>query len=157
MIAFLAAALALQVTKPPVLPKDPSTLVRVADHAKQPSIAFDADGNVFIAFYRSGNVEVAVSNDGGQSFAAPVTALDAKGLTLAYGKFSDQGKRLGKTVLLASNCCEKCPPAITVDPRGYPSIAYREGPKEKANRQIFLVSSNDGGKTFGTPVQLNSV
>jgi hypothetical protein len=75
---ILAMALLLQAQANP-LPKDPSTFVKVAENARLPQLALDADGNAYVAFVRNGNVEVAVSTDGGATFGAPVTALNAGG------------------------------------------------------------------------------
>src|SRR6188768_2431120 len=77
MIAVLLAALLQAQAKP--LPKDPSTFVKVAENAKLPQLALDADGNAYVVFVRNGNVEVAVSTDGGATFGAPVTALNEGG------------------------------------------------------------------------------
>jgi hypothetical protein len=247
MAALLLAALLAQV-KPPPLPKDDSTLVKVADQAKLPSLALDADGNAYVAFVRNGNIELAISSDGGKTFSAPVIALNSggkdagipnrsprvcvdkqkriwvsgplclappnaplvndlyfcvsldrgktfskpfmindapgcasesvhaaaagatdlhvawvdtkKGHALLYCKFDTQGKRVGKIVPLTGFCCENCPPGLAVDPAGNPSIAWREGPRELAariHRQIFLSRSTDGGKSFASTNQLNSL
>ncbi len=247
MIVLAAAALLMQARTPPPLPKDPSTLVKVADKARLPSLAADADGAFYVAFARNGNIEVAISTDGGMTFSAPVTALDGHGKqfpiphrcpriavdkqkriyvsapicpnpdastvtdlylavstdrgksfkspamineasksapdavhataagpgelhvawldtrggkpALCYAKFNESGKRAGKTLTLAPYACERCPPAIAVDGRGNPVIAYREGrePAAKTSRQIFLLISSDGGRSFGPAAQLNSV
>jgi hypothetical protein len=245
----LALALALLQAKPPPLPKDPSTLVRIVDQARLPHLAMDADGGVYIAFVLKGNIALAVSTDGGATFAPPVIALDArgrdpavpnraprvvvdrqkrvyvsaplclaapnapvindlyfavstdrgktfgraymindtagsaadsvhwtaaggaelhvawldlkgKGYSLSYAKFSDQGKRVSKTSTVAPFCCEHCPPALAVDGKGQPWVAWREAPRDpaaKTNRQVFVTTSTDGGKSFGAVTQLNTV
>jgi hypothetical protein len=250
MLLSLLLPLLLQAQgKAPALPKDTSTLVKVADGAKAPSLAIDADGNVYVAFSHGGNIEVAASLDGGATFSAPVRALDAHGrdggspnrgarlavdaqkrlyvsapLTLAppdaplandfyfavstdkgktwtrphpisepktgsesahasaagsgdlhvawlatsgtrppalcYARFGADGKKTGKTVTLTANPCEGCPPAVGVDARGNPAVAWRESSHDaasKENRQIFIAWSSDGGKSFGAPARLNSV
>src|SRR5687768_12752962 len=75
MIAVLLALL-LQAKPPP--PPDESVLVPVATEARLPHLVFDGDGNACVAFVRNGNAELAVSTDGGKTFAAPVTAVDLK-------------------------------------------------------------------------------
>src|SRR5579862_716369 len=249
MLPWLLAALLLQAPGKPVLPKDPSTLVKVADGAKAPALALDTEGNAYVAFSRNGNIEFSVSLDGGATFSEPVRVLNAQGrdpgmstrgpriavdaqkrvylsapLCLAppeaavlndtyyavstdkgkswsrpylvsepktgtesvhataagpgelhvawlstvapkapvlnYAKFGSDGKKSGKTLTLTATPCESCPPAIAVDGRGNPSVAWRESGHDaasKENRQIFIAWSTDGGKSFGPPARLNSV
>jgi hypothetical protein len=79
---------------------------------------------------------------------------------LSYAKFGADGKRVGKSVVVAAYPCEQCPPAITVDGKGNPTIAWRESSHDaasKENRQIFIATSTDGGKSFGATARLNSV
>lgn len=52
--------------------------------------------------------------------------------------------------------CECCAPGIAVDAHGNPSIVYREG-QIKANRQIFLIASTNGGASFLPPARVNQV
>ncbi|MBV8878685.1 MAG: exo-alpha-sialidase [Planctomycetaceae bacterium] len=248
MLLLVCAAL-LQAQGKPALPKDSSVLVKVADNAKVPSLAIDADGNVYVAFSRGGNIEVSVSLDGGATFAPPVRALNAQGRdggfpnrpsrlvldaqkrvyvsaplslappdqsapndfyfcvstdkgktfgkafpisepktgvesahaaaagpgdlhvawlstiggkppVLAYARFGPDGKRLSKAVIAANFPCERCPPAVAVDGRGNPWVAWREANHDaasKENRQVFLAASADGGRSFGPALKLNSV
>ncbi len=246
---IVALALLLQAQAKP-LPKDPSTYVQVADKAKLPSLALDVDGNAYVTFVRNGNIEVAVSSDGGATFAVPVTAFNAGGRdaaipnrgpriavdnqkrvyvsapltlgpptaaigndlyycvstdkgktfgkpsmlndapksgvesvhasacgpgdvqvawldvkggkppTLCYSKFGADGKRSGKVVVVSAAPCEKCPPAIAVDGKGNPCVAWRESNHDaasKEHRQIFMACSTDGGRSFGVAQRLNSV
>lgn len=207
--------------------QDSSVLVKVADNARLPHLAFDADGNPAIAFVRNGNIEIAISTDGGKTFGAPLTALDLKGKdaaiqnrgprvavdrarrlyvsapsdgallltvssdkgrtfskptsipdatdavhaaaagagdlhvawlankSLLYARFDSAGKRVGKTaVTITGLACENCPPGLAVDPAGNPTVVWRES---KAPRSVYLSRSTDGGKSFATPVQLNSI
>jgi len=247
MIAVLVAALLQAQAKP--LPKDPSTFVKVAENAKLPQLALDADGNAYVVFVRNGNVEVAVSTDGGATFGAPVTAMNEggrdaailnrgpriavdnqkrlyvsaplclappnspivndlyvcvstdKGKTfgkpymindapksgaesihavacgpgdlhvawldvktgkpaLLYARIGADGKRVGKVVAVNATPCEGCPPAVAVDGKGNPCVAWRESNHDaasKEHRQVFLACSTDGGRSFGAAARLNSV
>lgn len=243
----LVLAVLLQAKQPP--PKDESAYVKVAEGARLPSLALDAEGNAYVAFVRGGNIELAISSDGGKSFGTPVSVLNSggkdpgvpsrcprvtidkqkriwvsgplclappnapivndlyyavssdrgktfskpflisdgagsspesvhasaagpgdlhvawvdsrKGHALLYARFDAAGKKVGKIVPITGFCCENCPPAIAIDPAGNPTIAWREGlrdnsPKD-ATRQIFLSRSTDGGKSFATSSQLNSL
>ena len=78
--------------------------------------------------------------------------------SLLYCKFDAAGKRIGKTVPLTGFYCESCPPAIAVDPAGNPTLVWRDSPKDpKASRQTYLSRSMDGGKSFATTTQLNTL
>src|SRR6185436_5308417 len=77
-----------------------------------------------------------------------------KGYSVTYAKFSDQGKRVAKTATVAASACEHCPPALAVDGKGTPWVAWRDTGK---TRQTFLTTSADFGKSFGAVTQLNSV
>jgi hypothetical protein len=246
---IVAMALLLQ-AQPKPLPKDPSTFVKVADNAKLPALVLDADGNAYVAFVHNGNVEVAVSSDGGATFSAPVIAFNESGRdaalanrgpriavdnqkrvyvsaplnlappkdavvndlyycvstdkgktfgkpymlndaaksgaesvhaaacgpgdfqvawldvkagkppALCYSKFGADGKRSGKVVVVNANPCEKCPPAIAVDGKGNPCVAWRESNHDaasKEHRQIYMACSTDGGRSFAAAQRLNSV
>jgi hypothetical protein len=240
VIALLV--LFLQVQNKPALPKDGSTLVKVADAAKVPSLAIDSDGNPYIAFSQNGNIFVSASADGGATFAAPVLALNCQGRDpavpnrgphvavdnakrvyvsapvngdivfsvstdkgktfgrilpvsepktgegaahgaaagpgdlhvawiatregkppgLVYCRFGPDGKKPAKQnpVIVTPYPCEQCPPAVFVDGKGNPCVAWRESghdEKSKANRQIYIAYSSDGGRSFGPAAQLNGV
>ncbi len=241
MIGVLIALL-LQAQNKPALPKDASTLVKVADAAKVPSLAFDSDGNPYIAFSQGGNIMVCASADGGATFGAPVMALNCKGMdpatpnraphiavdntkkvyvsapvagdivftvsadkgktfgrifpvsepktgaesahgaaagpgdlhlawlatregkppALVYCRFGPDGKKPAKQtpVTISPYACEACPPAVWVDGKGNPCVAWRESghdEKSKVNRQIYIAYSTDGGRSFGAAAQLNGV
>jgi len=238
-MALLLAALLMQ-AKPPPLPKDETVLVKVVDKAKAPGLALDSDGNAYVVFSRNGNIEVAVSGDGGITFAAPVVALNTGGKDpgnanrppriavdsskrvyvsaplegglsfvvstdrgksfgkphvvaepgsfadpvhaiaagpgdlhvawlsaapgklplLQYAKFGADGKRAAKPLTIAGFPCEACPPAIAVDPKGQPTVAWREAAHDdasKMNRQIYITTSTDAGRSFPPMARLNSV
>lgn len=219
---------------------DPTTSVLVAEKASQPHLALDADGNCYVAFLRNGNVELALSTDGGRTFAKPVTAIDAQGKALAanqrgprisldskkrifltmplalgearyedlyatcsadggktfskpvrindppqtvrqslhdsaaapngdlhvawldgrvteappaiyYCKVTDQARKTGKNALVASNASETAAPALATDGRGWPFVAYLDGPRKgeaKKNRQTLLATTASGAAPF---------
>src|SRR3954469_18716413 len=128
MIAVLVAAL-LQAQANP-LPKDPSAFVKVAEKARLPQLALDAEGNAYVAFVRNGNVEVAVSSDGGATFGAPVTALNAGGRDAAI---LHRGPRI----------------AVDNQKRVYVSAPLCLTPKDSAVNDLYVCVSTDKGKTFG--------
>jgi hypothetical protein len=117
-----------------------STLV--ADGAKQPQVAVDADGGIYVAFIRGGNIEVSVSTDQGKTFSRPVVAIDAKGR--ANGGMQ-RGPRIGvdakKNVYVTAPVC----------------FDETEFKKKYPTSELWLAVSSDGGKTFGKPVRINEV
>lgn len=60
-------------------PVDDSVLVKVAENARLPHLALDADGNAYVAFVRNGNIELALSTDGGKTFGPPAVVLNSGG------------------------------------------------------------------------------
>ena len=116
--------------------------------------------------YPTRDLFLAVSTDGGQTWSRPVQINDApkkapeslhwlaaapngdvyvawldlrqreKGQDLAYVKISDQGRKIGKNVIVPGPLCECCAPGLAVDAKGTPYVLYREG--GKTNRSIFL-------------------
>ncbi len=56
---------------------------------------------------------------------------------------------------LASTICECCAPGLAVDQAANPIVTYREG-GQKESREIFAVHSQDGGRGFSQPLQLNT-
>jgi hypothetical protein len=117
-----------------------ATATTVAEGATQPHLAADSDGTFLVAFLREGNIGLAVSTDGGSSFAPPVTAIDARGN--ARG-----GMQRG--------------PRVAVDGAG---IVYVTAPlcfdadelaKRYPTRELYLAVSTDGGSSFAPPVRVN--
>lgn len=222
---------------------DFTTSTLVAEKATQPHLALDADGGCFVAFFRDGNVELAISSDGGKTFGPPVVALDGRGKArgsnqrgprvsldskkrlyvtcplaleagaaredlyatcsadggktfskpvrvndppgsvrqalhdsaaspsgdlhvawlddraaeqppaLYYCKLADQAKKPGKNVLVASNASETAAPSLATDGRGFPFIAFLDGPRKgeaRKNRQTWLATPAGGAPPFKT-------
>ncbi len=99
--------------------------------AKQPQAAVDAQGRVFVAYGTGNTIRVAVSNDGGRSFDAPVTVGQLPSLAL--------GMRRGPRIAATED-------AVVV-------TAIEKG--EDAN--LFAWRSTDAGRTWTGPTRLNSV
>jgi len=125
-----------------------------------------------------------VSTDGGKTFSKPAQVNDApkkapeslhwlaaapngdvfavwldlrnraQGQDLAWAKISEQGKKIGRNGLLPGPLCECCAPGLTVDAKGNPVVLYREG--GKANRNIFLAQSTNGGTSFSKINRINA-
>jgi len=125
-----------------LLAQDPPQPVSIADDAKQPQVAVDADGNVYVTFLRGGNIQVSVSTDGGKTFSKPVVAIDAKGN--ARGGMQ-RGPRIGvdsqKNVYVSAPVC----------------FDEAELKQQYPKAELWLAVSKDGGKTFGDKVRINEV
>src|SRR5689334_575128 len=120
-LALAVVLLTPQDKKPPP-PKDESTFVKVAEDARLPHLAFDSDGNAYVALVRKGNIEVASSTDGGKSFEAPAVVFNGAianrgprvsldknkrvwvsatvGTNLVYAVSSDRGKTFSKPFMI---------------------------------------------------------
>src|SRR5260221_935828 len=133
MLSLLLGTLLLQAQGKPALPKDTSTLVKIADNAKAPSLALDSDGNAYVAFSRGGNIEVCVSLDGGATFSAPVRALNAGGRDPGMAA---RGPRI----------------AVDHQKRLYVSAPLTVGaPDAAVLNDIYYAVSTDKGKTWTRP------
>jgi hypothetical protein len=92
-LALAVALMAPQDKKPPP-PKDESTFVSVAEDARLPHLAFDSDGNAYVALVRKGSVELAISTDGGKSFGAPAAVLNGAVANRGPRVSLDKNKRI---------------------------------------------------------------
>lgn len=114
----------------------------IGSGAIQGHLAAADDGSFYAAFIRGGNIEVAVSQDKGKTWSAPVVAIDAKGK--AKGGMQ-RGPRIAvdgkKTVYVTAPIC----------------FDEAEFSKQYPTQDLYLVASTDGGKTFSKPVQVNDV
>jgi hypothetical protein len=135
------------------------------------------DESEFQKRYPTADLYLAVSTDGGKTFSKPVMVNDApkkapeslhwlaaagdvayvawldlrareKGQDLFVAKVTEKGRKISRNTPAASTLCECCAPGLTVDPKGNPVLAYRDG-AGKSNRPIFLAA---GSKT----VQVNT-
>lgn len=73
-----------------------------------------------------------------------------KGQLLAYARVGDAGRSVEPNVLAyvpPETICQCCTPAIAVDGRGNPTLAFRNAVGD--GREIWTVSSPDGGRSFG--------
>ena len=134
--------------------------------------------------YPTQDLYFAVSTDGGKTFSKPVQINDVpkkapeslhwlaaapngdvfvawldlrnrdKGQDLAWVKITEQGRKIGKNQLIPGPLCECCAPGLTVDPKGNPTLIYREGGKIPS-RAIYIAASSNGGTSFTKIARLN--
>lgn len=92
---------------------------------------------------------------GGEVHVAWLDMRDRKteGQDLYYARIKD-GK-VGRNVKIAQTVCECCAPWVSVDDKGNPIVAFREG-GQKPSREIFAMRSTNKGESFGPPVRLNT-
>lgn len=123
-----------------VAPSQDAGPVVIAKDADQPCLAADADGTFYCVFLRNGNIELSTSADGGRTWSAPVTAIDAKGK--ARGGMQ-RGPRVGvddrKHVTVTAPLC----------------FDEKELKERYPKAELWLTRSTDGGRTFAPPVQVN--
>jgi hypothetical protein len=137
MTRILLAALLLA---PQAGTQEPPPPIVVAKGAEQPQLAADKDGGLYCVFLRKGNVEVAVSTDDGATWSAPAVAIDAHGM--ARGGMQ-RGPRIGVD--------EKKRVAVTAPVCFDPNELREVYPKA----ELWVAWSENGGRTFGAPVQVN--
>src|SRR6185295_489617 len=113
----------------------------ISPGANQPHLAASDDGSFYAAFIKDGNILFAESADKGRTWSAPVTAIDAKGK--ATGGMQ-RGPRIAvdgkKTIYITA------------------PVSYDEAElaaKKYPVRELYMVVSTDGGKTFSKPAQVN--
>ena len=117
--------------------QDPS--VTISADANQPHLAADKDGGFYCVYIHGGNIELRTSADG-KKWNDPVVAIDAKGK--AKGGMQ-RGPRVGvddkKTVYVTAPLC----------------FDDAEQGKKYPTAELWIAISEDGGKTFGKPLQVN--
>lgn len=123
------------------MPASPRATV-IAGGAIQPHLAAAEDGSFYAVFIRNGNIEFSMSTDKGKTWSSPVVAIDAKGK--AKGGMQ-RGPRVAvdskKTVYVTAPIC----------------FDEAEFAKQYPTQDLYLTVSNDAGKTFSKPVQINEV
>ena len=129
MIALLVALL-LQAKPEP--PRDESVLVPVATEARLPNLAFDAEGNAYVAVVRNGNTELAISTDGGPSRHFP-----------SYTVETNQRTRMGLE--------PKVTPAVVLwdaaKSRAIP-VGYGVMSADELQDRIYLLTSKEAGRDY---------
>ncbi len=103
--------------------------------AKQPQVAVDPRGKVYLVFGAENSVYCAISRDGGKSFGSPAKVAEAGVLPL--------GMRRGPRVAATDRWV-----VVT-------AIGGKEGHGHDEN--LFAWRSDDGGATWKKPVQINGV
>jgi hypothetical protein len=88
---------------------------------------------------------------GGDLHVAWLDAKRGKGQDLVHAKVTEQGRKIVRT-LVASAVCERCAPAVAVDAKGAPVLAFREGPGKKTRQTLF---AGPAGGAFDRPVRAN--
>jgi len=120
------------------VPRDGS--VTVSADASQPHLAADKDGAFYCVYLHGGNVELRTSTDDGKSWSDAVIAIDAKGK--ARGGMQ-RGPRVGvddkKNVYVTVPHC----------------FDEAEQGKKYPTSELWIAISEDGGKSFGKPLQVN--
>jgi hypothetical protein len=114
----------------------------LATDALQPQVAVDSRGKIYIVFLQRGNVAVCVSTDRGKTFGPPMVAIDAGGKATGGRQ---RGPRIG--VDAKGNLTVTAP--LTFDPA--------EAARKYPTRDLYLVTSTDGGKTWTQPLRVNEV
>ena len=77
-----------------------------------------------------------------------------RGQDIYYAKIS--GGLVGENIKIASTVCECCAPGLAVDGDSNPFVAFREG-GEKPSREIYATHSQDKGRSFSQPMQVNRI
>ncbi|MCZ6601705.1 MAG: sialidase family protein [Planctomycetota bacterium] len=134
--------------------------------------------------YPTPELFLVASKDGGKTFSAPVQINEVsrkapeglhwmavapsgevhlawldnrpgvKGTALYFATVKESGSKVGKNRLIREELCECCAPGLGRSESGTLFLSYREG-GEKPSREIFVIGSKNGGKSFGRPVQVN--
>jgi len=117
---------------------DPGPYVEIPGVAKQPQVAVDADGTIYVAMVREDQIEVSISTDRGKTYSAPVVAIDAKGR--AQG-----GMQRGPRIAIDAKRAIHVTAPLNLD----------EGADRRAPAELYYAQSTDGGKTWSAAVRVN--
>ena len=88
----------------------------------------DLRGGIYVAWSQGGDLYLAISRDGGGSFAAP--------------------RRIVPTI------CECCTPALAIED-GVLHVAFRNREHQDRIRDIYVIRSHDAGETFGPKTRVS--
>jgi hypothetical protein len=167
-------------------------LSRPGEQSYSPVVKIDSNGNIFVAwpyskdevrdgktFLVASSVAVAVSNDGGETFSAPVDispaqleapslvglevnddgslliiygGVDADGLGVFAVQSANGGKSFGQPVRISSPGLDATGLAEVSDGKGGLLVAYSHTDFMSFQTSVFVCKSTDAGKTFFAPV-----
>ena len=116
---------------------EPLTLIdstNDAEKARQPQVAIDSDGNIFIAFGQGNTIKCSVSKDQGKNFQTT---------TVGSGGVLSLGMRRGPRIVATGNSV-----VIT-------AVAGELGKGKDGD--ILAWRSTDGGQSWSGPLKVNSV
>jgi type IX secretion system substrate protein/BNR/Asp-box repeat protein len=123
-----------------------------------PDVAVDPDGRVVLAWYGGGGTTIRMSNDGGASFAAQVTASAHS----TPGVSNCSGRNVLKDINNSYGFRVNGMPHIAIDMtsgsrRGYIYNVYATNPPGPDNADVYVTRSTDHGATWNwtTPVRVN--
>jgi len=114
--------------------------VVVAEQATHPHLAIDAEGTVYVTFFRKGNVEIAVSTDQGKTFSAPAVAVDARGKAAGGIQGGPRVSAGGKKEIVVTAALP---------------LAPTDSPIGAVPNDLYAAFSSDRGKTFSRPLLVN--
>jgi len=106
-------------------------------NAFAPQIAMDKSDNVLVTFYNR---------------FAPTTSTFNREIIVI--KSTDKGNTFGPQVNVSNNSTQSQFPSLIVDDQGRVSVAW-EDTADDPQRDVFVARSNDGGATFGSPINLS--
>ncbi|MBI3659855.1 hypothetical protein HY230_05215 [Candidatus Acetothermia bacterium] len=112
------------------------------------------NGELYV-IWREGNtpgIRVSKSTDCGRSFGADGVKNSLVEKTVSYATFSPECGR----ITLNGNIRASTSPAVSIDQRnGTIYVTYPSNPPGPDQSDVFLVKSEDGGKTWSNPVRVN--
>ena len=112
------------------------------------------NGELYVV-WREGNtpgIRVSKSTDCGRSFGADGVKNTLIGKTVSYATFSPECGR----ITLNGNIRASTSPAVSIDQRnGTIYVTYPSNPPGPDQSDVFLVKSDDAGKTWSNPVRVN--
>lgn len=113
----------------------------VVERSIQPQVAVDRSGKIAVAFIQDGNIAVSTSPDGGKTFSPHVVAIDVK-------RQASGGAQRGPRIGVDTKGNITVPAPVTFD--------EAERTKRYPTCDLYIVTSQDGGKPWTAPLQVNS-